>query len=257
MFDCLAAALAKWCAAVHVAWTVHGGWTWFLWFAPAIVFLEIPRYYLPLCWAVVMRLLGKDRSRRRAKVPTPDRRKKRPLVSVVVAGRNEAETIGKCVRTLCDQDYPNLEILIIDDNSTDRTSAEVLPYTRTGKVRLVRNNSSRGRVGRPSASNLGLRLARGEFLVSLDADTTFDRHLVSALVEQFDDPEVGVVAGNVVIRNWRSNTRSRSTSTSAGPTHAAPRCKRAAPSVPSGARPSSRSAAGNSSSARTRTSRCA
>ncbi|HZN40938.1 MAG TPA: glycosyltransferase family 2 protein [Planctomycetota bacterium] len=206
MIDCLAAALAKWCAAVQVAWTVHGGWTWFFWFAPAIVFLEIPRYYLPLCWAVVMRLLRKDRPKPRSKTHSLDRRRQRlPLVSVVVAGRNEAETIGKCVSTLVDQDYPNLEVLVIDDHSTDRTSAEVLPYTRTGKVRLVRNNSSRGRVGRPSASNLGLRLARGEFLVSLDADTTFDRHLVSALVAQFDDPEVGVVAGNVVIRNWRDS----------------------------------------------------
>ncbi|HEX6810793.1 MAG TPA: glycosyltransferase [Planctomycetota bacterium] len=206
MIEWLAAELARWCAAVQVAWTVHGGWTWFLWFAPAVLFLEIPRYYLPLLWAVVMRLLGRDRPR---PAPRHGPQPRKPLVSVVVAGRNEAPTIGLCVRTLLEQDYPNLEILVIDDHSDDRTSAEVRPYTRGGKVRLVRNNSDRGRAGRPSASNLGLRLARGEILVSLDADTTFDRHLVSALVAQFANREVGVVAGNVLIRNWRDSTVAR------------------------------------------------
>ena len=85
-FEQLAALLAAWADTIATAWAVHGGWTWFLWFAPAILFLEIPRYYLPLLWAVVWRALGRDRRGRRERQALLRRR---PLVSVVVAGRNE------------------------------------------------------------------------------------------------------------------------------------------------------------------------
>ncbi len=207
MIDALLAAFANARDGIAIAWATHGGLWWLALFAPAVVFLELPRYYLPLLWAVVVRGLGRDRNRNSADRERLLRR--RPLVSVVVAGRNEEEIIGASVKSLLAQDYPNLEILVIDDHSDDRTSAEVRPYTKDPRVRLVRNNAERGRSGRPSASNLGLRLARGEFLVSLDADTTFDAHLVSSLLAPFADPEVGVVAGNVVIRNWRDNTLTR------------------------------------------------
>jgi cellulose synthase/poly-beta-1,6-N-acetylglucosamine synthase-like glycosyltransferase len=206
----LLAALATWWDHVVVAWHTHGGLWWFLLFAPALVCLELPRYYLPLLWAVVVRLLGHDR--RGAQRGAADRERllrRRPLVSVVVAGRNEEEIIAASVQSLLAQDYPNLEILVVDDHSDDRTSAEVRPFLRDPRVRLVRNNAERGRGGRPSASNLGLRLARGEFLISLDADTTFDSKLVSSLLAPFADARVGVVAGNVVIRNWRDNLLTR------------------------------------------------
>jgi cellulose synthase/poly-beta-1,6-N-acetylglucosamine synthase-like glycosyltransferase len=201
-----AAALVAWLDAVHVLWSSYGGLQWLLWFAPAVVFLELPRYYLPLLWAVLVRV--RDLVWRREPVPKPVLRR-RPLVSVVVAGLNEEEIIAKAVRSLLDQDYPYLEIIVVDDHSTDRTSEEVRPFLVDPRVRLVRNNAERGRGGRPSGSNFGLRLARGEFLVSLDADTTFDRHLVTKLIEPFADPTVGVVAGNVLIRNWRESLVAR------------------------------------------------
>ena len=206
MIERAAAELVAWLDAVHVLWSSYGGLQWLLWFAPAVVFLELPRYYLPLLWAVLVRV--RDLVWRREPAPKPVLRR-RPLVSVVVAGLNEEEIIAKAVRSLLDQDYPQLEIIVVDDHSTDRTSEEVRPFLSDPRVRLVRNNAERGRGGRPSGSNFGLRLARGEFLVSLDADTTFDRHLVTKLVEPFADPTVGVVAGNVLIRNWRESLVAR------------------------------------------------
>ncbi|MBL8753110.1 MAG: glycosyltransferase [Planctomycetes bacterium] len=206
----LVAALAAWFDAVAVAWHTHGGLWWFLMFAPALLFLELPRYYLPLAWAITARLRGADAAQAHAAAIDRERLlRRRPLVSVVVAGRNEEEIIAASVQSLLAQDYPHLEILVVDDHSDDRTSAEVRPFTEDPRVRLVRNAAERGRSGRPSASNLGLRLARGEFLVSLDADTTFDTKLVSSLLAPFADPRVGVVAGNVLIRNWRDNLLTR------------------------------------------------
>ena len=206
MIERAAAAVSAWLDAVVVLYGFYGTLQWLMLFAPAIVFLEIPRYYVPLLWAVLVRL--RDLVLPRQPVPKPALRR-RPLVSVVVAGLNEEEIIAKAVRSLLDQDYPHLEIIVVDDHSTDRTSEEVRPFLVDPRVRLVRNNAERGRGGRPSGSNFGLRLARGEFLVSLDADTTFDRHLVTKLIEPFADPTVGVVAGNVLIRNWRDSVVAR------------------------------------------------
>ena len=49
-----------------------------------------------------------------------------PLVSVLIPARNEEENIGNCVRSILKQDYPNIEVLVLDDNSSDKTSDVVL-----------------------------------------------------------------------------------------------------------------------------------
>ena len=131
------------------------------------------------------------------------------MVSVVVAGRNEASSIEACIRSLVDQGYPNLEIIVVDDHSDDDTYKIAKRYARKGVIRVIRNNEGLGRSGRPAASNLGLRFANGEILVSLDADTTFDKRLIEALVRPFDDPSIGVVAGNVLVRNCTTNLLTR------------------------------------------------
>jgi poly-beta-1,6-N-acetyl-D-glucosamine synthase len=202
MIERFAAELYAWSQIAWNSISLFESVDWIILIAPAVVFLEIPRYYLPLVWAVLMRLLGKDKPAKKHDATWLNRQ---PFVSIVVAGRNEEHAIGACVRSLLEQDYPNFEILVIDDQSDDRTYQEIVPFTQDPRVRLVRNNSRRGRSGRPSASNLGLRLSRGELLVSLDADTTFDHQLVSRLIAPFADAKVGVVAGNVLIRNWRDS----------------------------------------------------
>lgn len=52
-------------------------------------------------------------------------------------GRNEEETIEACIRSLCDQTWPNLEILVVDDASEDETHRIVAPYFRDGRVRYL------------------------------------------------------------------------------------------------------------------------
>ncbi|MFO0984873.1 MAG: glycosyltransferase family 2 protein [Planctomycetota bacterium] len=66
---------------------------------------------------------------------------------------------------------------------------------------MLRNDGVCGRGGRPSATNLGLAAARGEFLISVDADCTFDRHLIREAIAPFVDPRVGAVAGNIHVRD--------------------------------------------------------
>jgi len=171
---------------------------WLLFFMPLVLFFEFPRYYLPLFVLLIARRLGLPRRDRRAEDAFLDQGR---LVSVVIAGRNEAATIGSAIESLLDQNYPNLEIIIVDDSSDDDMYGIVRRYARQGRVRLIRNNARRGRAGRPVATNLGVRVANGEFIVSLDADTTFDRDMIRNILRPFVDPRVGVVAGTVKPRN--------------------------------------------------------
>ena len=175
---------------------------WILCFAPIMVFLEIPRYYMPLVGVVIAHRLGYPRrDLQREKVLL----ERAPKVSVVVAGRNEGATIEAAIRSLLAQDYPNLEIIVVDDSSDDDMAEIAGRYARRGLIRFFQNSAERGRGGRPSASNLGMRMATGEILLSVDADTTFDRRLIHNVVAPFADPWVGVVAGNVMARNAHRN----------------------------------------------------
>ncbi|QDV07916.1 Poly-beta-1,6-N-acetyl-D-glucosamine synthase [Planctomycetes bacterium Poly30] len=191
----------------------QSGWAdWMLFFAP-VLFLEVPQYYVPLVatsWKKLSRKPGETGAGEMA--PRSNRaqfQRKWPSVSVVVAGRNEAESIEACIRSLVDQGYPNLEIIVVDDHSEDETYAIAKRYARKGVIRVIRNNEEIGRSGRPTASNLGMRFANGDILVSLDADTTFDKGLIEALVRPFDDPQIGIVAGNVLVRNREKNLLTR------------------------------------------------
>ena len=180
--------------------------SWILCFAPILVFLEIPRYYLPLIGVWIAQRLGYPQHDEQARAALVRRQ---PLVSVIIAGLNEEQTISVAIDSLLAQDWTNLEIIVIDDHSTDRMYERAAHYARRGLVRLVRNNGVRGRLGKPAGVNLGLRLARGEFVVVVDADTTYDRRLIERCVEPFADPHVGVVAGNVHVRNRETNLLTR------------------------------------------------
>lgn len=204
--DTLAARLAFWLDDLGAELLARGPLEWLALFVPILLLVEVPRYHLPLAGLLLARWRGHPRHDRRARAGILRRA---PLVSVVIAGRNEGETIEAAIRSALDQDYPNFEVLVIDDHSEDDMHRIASRWARRGLVRLIRNSSETGRAGRPVASNMGLRLANGEFLVSVDADTSFDRSMIRRMIEPFADPRVGFVAGNLVIRNREANWLTR------------------------------------------------
>lgn len=179
---------------------------WIHFCLPILILCEIPRYYVPVWVLLAAKWLGYSEEDPRGMESIIRRA---PLVSVVIAGRNEEATIEKAIRSLLQQDYPNLEIIVVDDNSEDRMYEIARRFARRGLIRLIRNSAGRGRSGRPSATNIGLRVANGEFVLSVDADCTFDRNLIEHAIAPFADPKVGVVAGNVVVRNQQVNLLTR------------------------------------------------
>ena len=172
--------------------------TWFLFFFPLVVFFELPRYAVPIVVLPLLRLFGiprRDAEARREFLAT------QPSVSIIVAARNEEEVIGSTIESLLAAEYPNKEIIVVDDASTDRTYEIARRYADRGQIRLLRNAALSGRGGRPIASNFGLRMSTGDFILSVDADTTFDRDLIEQMIGPFYDRKVGVVAGNIKARN--------------------------------------------------------
>lgn len=172
-------------------------WKVLVLFCPLVLY-EALRYTLPVPVMALLRLFGLWRDDGEAK---REFMKSNPSVSIIIAGRNESEIIGSTLESLLALPYRNREIIVVDDNSTDDMYSVCRTYEEKGLIRLFRNSESAGRVGRPVASNIGLRHARGEFIISLDADTTYDRNMIQEMIGPFHDPKVGVVAGNLKVAN--------------------------------------------------------
>lgn len=119
-----------------------------------------------------------------------------PPVSVVVPAYDEELGVGPAVRSLVASDYPELEVIVVDDGSTDRTAA-VVEELGLPDVRVVRRTNA----GKPAALNTGIVLARHDVLVLVDADTVFEPSAMKALVAPLLDPEVGAVSGNTKVGN--------------------------------------------------------
>lgn len=174
-------------------------WTnWIFFFFPLVIFFEFPRYVVPTIAIPIIHFFGGLKEKRVAELEFI---KKNPLVSVIVAGRNEGDIIASTIESLLNLSYGNIEIIVIDDASDDNMYEVCKTYADRGLIRLYRNSSSTGRAGRPVASNLGLRMSYGELIISVDADTTYDRDMVQYMIGPFYDPKVGAVAGNIKARN--------------------------------------------------------
>jgi len=102
------------------------------------------------------------------------------LVSIIVPAKDEEANIGAALETLLAQDYPNIEIIVVDDRSTDGTAEVVRRVAaRDGRVRLVQvKELAAGWFGKPHAMHTGAREARGEWLLFVDADCRQAPHSV-------------------------------------------------------------------------------
>jgi cellulose synthase/poly-beta-1,6-N-acetylglucosamine synthase-like glycosyltransferase len=121
-----------------------------------------------------------------------------PLVSVIVPAYNEQKVICRTIDSLLASDYPKLEIIVVDDGSTDGTYEIALErFGHRENVSILTKPNS----GKADALNVGLRNAKGDIVVALDADTIFTTKTISALAHRFADESVGAVAGNAKVGN--------------------------------------------------------
>lgn len=125
---------------------------------------------------------------------------RRPFVSVIVPCWNEELTLENCVNSLVKQKYEEMEIIIVDDGSTDNTFqiAKELERSYREKVRLISKENG----GKAKALNCGIEHAKGELVICIDADSVFLEDTVYELVKPFSgSPDLVAVGGNVKVGN--------------------------------------------------------
>ena len=161
---------------------------------------EFTRYlildYVILLVYFVDRLLKKNRNEEaRIRLLT-----ERPLVSIVVPGKNEGKNFYKLTQTLAEQNYQNYELIIVDDGSDDDTPIIGRNLEKRGFIDKFLWNEVRG--GKASAANLAIRFSRGEYIIHMDADTSLNYDAIEkVLTPFFYDDEIGGVGGNLKVRN--------------------------------------------------------
>ncbi|HEY6161609.1 MAG TPA: glycosyltransferase [Bacteroidia bacterium] len=129
---------------------------------------------------------------------------RQPLVSVIVPGKNEGKHLFKLVKSLEEQTYQNFELLVVDDGSDDQTGIIGRMLERNGLIKYFFRNEVRG--GKASAANLALRFCKGEVVIHLDADCSYDRDAIENIMLPFYvDERIGAVGGNVQVRNYRES----------------------------------------------------
>jgi biofilm PGA synthesis N-glycosyltransferase PgaC len=141
-------------------------------------------------------------------------RQAEPLVSVVIAGRNESDCIGRCIRAALQCGYENLEVIFVDDHSDDDSVA----VARRAALGLTGNRRDADRVrifpsprrnGKPSSLNIGIRMARGEFIAIVDADSVIEYGAMQHWILPFANPRVGAVSANIRVLNSTDNLLTR------------------------------------------------
>lgn len=100
----------------------------------------------------------------------------KPLISVIVPVYNVEKYIRKCVSSLLSQTYENIEILLIDDGSTDN-SGRICDSYNNSKIKVTHKENG----GLSSARNLGLKLAKGEYIAFLDSDDYADEKMIETM----------------------------------------------------------------------------
>jgi biofilm PGA synthesis N-glycosyltransferase PgaC len=121
-----------------------------------------------------------------------------PTVSIVLVVRNEASTLPRKLRNLAALDYPRerMEFVVVSDGSSDRTAEILSEAAKDGRFHILISPEPKGKACR---LNEALAAAKGEITVFMDARQQIERDALRRLVENFADPSVGCVSGELML----------------------------------------------------------
>jgi len=128
------------------------------------------------------------------------KRKFYPKISLIVPCYNEEKNISKTLQSISSLDYPkeNLEIIVVDDGSTDNTLQEALEFIKKDKRIKVFHKENGGKY---NALNFGIQKSQNPFIGTVDADSFLQKESVKKIMEQFENPQIMAVISTVRIAN--------------------------------------------------------
>lgn len=178
----------------HIDWATIMRWGWF------IVLIDIPRFVLLEGVTLFLSKAKRLDTRDLWKTAHEKLWDEYPLVTVLVPGHNEGKHLYKLVASLQKQTYQNLQLVVVDDGSTDNTPIIGRSFERTGEIDMFLRADERG--GKASAANMGLRYCKGKYIVHLDADSSLREDAIEKiLIPFYRYKNVGAVGGNISVRN--------------------------------------------------------
>lgn len=126
--------------------------------------------------------------------------KPRTRISVLIPARNEENGIAACLESIIAQDYPKelLEIIVINDQSTDSTARIVARYPEVQLVNLVSNKGKKGAITR------GIANSKGKLIITTDADCTFDLKWLSTIVSYYEEKQSKMIVAPVKFEGSKS-----------------------------------------------------
>jgi glycosyltransferase involved in cell wall biosynthesis len=119
-----------------------------------------------------------------------------PLISIIVPAKNAQETIKKCIDSLLNLDYPNYEVIIVNDGSNDATLKLLAEYSQ--KIKIINNSLS---LGPAQSRNIAAQIAKGEYLAFTDADCIVEKNWLKELRAGFTTYDIVSVGGRQEIPN--------------------------------------------------------
>ena len=124
-----------------------------------------------------------------------------PAITLIVPAFNEEKVIRRTLQSVIACDYPDMQIIVVDDGSTDDTAGVVETHFHdVPNLMLVRQQNG----GKWSAINHAITLSNTPFFCVLDADSLIEKNAIWQIVQPFKDPRVGAVSGTIEIGNSRN-----------------------------------------------------
>ncbi|MFC1648895.1 glycosyltransferase [Nanoarchaeota archaeon] len=118
---------------------------------------------------------------------------KKPLVTIIIPARNAEKIIGKALNSVLKQDHEKIEILVVDDKSTDKTAQAVRKF-KSRKIKLIKNKKNLGPGG---SRNVAIKAAKGEYTAFTDADCTVPKDWITNYLKEAKKQKAEILCGPV------------------------------------------------------------
>lgn len=177
------------------------------------VFLFIFQNYMPTFWALVflcsfmfvyaiyMQIAFKHQKRKLRKKPKEINYEYKPFVTIMIPSHNEQYVIEKTVETVLELDYPNFEVIVIDDRSEDETGKVIKALEAKYEKVIAMIRPKDAFPGKSAVLNDAMALAKGEAILVFDSDARVDKDFLTKLVPALEPKDVGAVQARKIISN--------------------------------------------------------
>lgn len=177
------------------------------------VFLFIFQNYMPTFWALIflcsfmvlyaiyMQIAFKHQKRKLKKTPREININYKPYVTIMIPSHNEQEVIEKTVENILALDYPNFEVIVIDDRSEDNTGAVIKELEQKYDKVTAMIRPKDAFPGKSAVLNDAMNLAKGEAILVFDSDARVEPDFLTKLVPSLEPADVGAVQARKIIIN--------------------------------------------------------